>query len=55
MNYKTDWWGVEIFAETEADRKLLSDLNDSLKNKEPLDNYEGGEIEFIGDKLTINR
>ena len=55
MDYKTDWWGVEIFAETEEDKALLSKLNDSIKDKEPLDNYEGGEVEFTGSKLTLNR
>ena len=55
MNYKTDWWGITLIAETDEDKKILSNLSDSLKDKEPLDNYEGGEIEFTGSKLTFNR
>ena len=55
MNYKTNWWGITMYAETEDDKAVLHALNESLKNKEPLDDYEGGEIELIDNKLIIHR
>lgn len=48
MKWKTNWWGVTLWAENAEDADLIRKLVDRLPN-EPVESYEGGdlEIEFI--------
>jgi hypothetical protein len=49
MKFATGWWGVQILAETESDKKILGELVQRLPQE--TDNaYDDGTIEIISEK-----
>lgn len=43
MKWMTEWWGIQIIAETEEDEKLLKELKNKLSDK-AITHYEDGLI-----------
>ena len=46
MKFATGWWGIQILAETEEDKKILSSLVGSLPEKTD-SAYENGELTIM--------
>lgn len=58
MKWETDWWGITVTAESQADNDLIDKLSGSLPEKTE-ERYEDGEIKLETNngfkKIIFNR
>ena len=55
MKYLADWWGIQLVADNDEERLLLTELYVLLQNPSVKESYEDGEIILFGSFDKENR